>query len=89
MDFENEESCKAAKEAMEDCEIDGSKVTVTYANPKGVKVARGGLARRPAGQKGAARGGRKDQGGKGSRGGNRLGMFKVSIFHKSSTDSGM
>ncbi|XP_061587184.1 nucleolin-like isoform X2 [Cololabis saira] len=35
VDFESEESCKAAKEAMEDCEIDGSKVTVAYATPKG------------------------------------------------------
>ncbi|XP_063741027.1 nucleolin-like isoform X2 [Eleginops maclovinus] len=31
VEFESEESCKACKEAMEDCEIDGSKVTVTYA----------------------------------------------------------
>ncbi|XP_036938821.1 nucleolin-like isoform X2 [Acanthopagrus latus] len=82
VDFENEESCKAAKEAMEDCEIDGSKVTVTYANPKGVKVARGGLARRPAGQKGAARGGRKDQGGKGSRGGKGHGAGKRKAVKK-------
>ncbi|KAM8727789.1 nucleolin-like isoform 2-T2 [Acanthopagrus schlegelii] len=81
VDFENEESCKAAKEAMEDCEIDGSKVTVTYANPKGVKVAKG-LARRPAGQKGAARGGRKDQGGKGSRGGKGHGAGKRKAVKK-------
>lgn len=82
MDFESEESCKAVKEAMEDCEIDGSKVTVAYANPKGVKGTSGGLAGRPAGQKAAARGGHKDKGGKAgrgkggkgkvSRGGNRL-----------------
>lgn len=29
--FDDEELCKSAKEAMEDCEIDGSKVTVTFA----------------------------------------------------------
>ncbi|XP_034411042.1 nucleolin-like isoform X2 [Cyclopterus lumpus] len=31
VEFESEDNCKAAKEAMEDCEIDGSKVTVAYA----------------------------------------------------------
>lgn len=30
MHFESEESCKAAKDAMEDCEIDGSKVTLEF-----------------------------------------------------------
>ncbi|XP_073346676.1 nucleolin-like [Pagrus major] len=72
VDFESEENCKAVKKAMEDCEIDGSKVTVAYANPKGAKGrqgAKGGLAGRPpAGQRAAARGGRKDKGGKGSKG---------------------
>lgn len=34
MDFENDEVCKEAKEAMEDCQIDGSKVTVAYARAK-------------------------------------------------------
>ncbi|XP_013879288.1 nucleolin [Austrofundulus limnaeus] len=32
--FESEESCKAAKDAMEDCEIDGSKVTVRFSRSK-------------------------------------------------------
>lgn len=70
MDFENEENCKAVKEAMEDCEIDGSKVTVSYAKPKGKKGpsdARKGLAGRPGGQP-AGRGAGK--GGRGSRRGN-------------------
>ncbi|MEQ2209703.1 hypothetical protein XENOCAPTIV_002863 [Xenoophorus captivus] len=35
VDFDNESDCKAAKEAMEDSEIDGSKVTLDYAKPKG------------------------------------------------------
>ncbi|KAM3866043.1 nucleolin-like [Diretmus argenteus] len=34
VDFESEEDCKAAKEAMEDCEIDGCKVTVANAKEK-------------------------------------------------------
>lgn len=53
VDFEREDNCKAAKEAMEDCEIDGSEVTVAYAKPKGEKGppgAKGGLAGRPAGK---------------------------------------
>ncbi|KAM6918283.1 nucleolin-like [Xenentodon cancila] len=47
VDFESEESCKAAKEAMEDCEIDGSKVIVAYARPKverGQKGVKEGLS---------------------------------------------
>lgn len=35
MEFDSEENCKAAKDSMEDCEIDGSGVTVIYAAPKG------------------------------------------------------
>ncbi|MEQ2212535.1 hypothetical protein XENOCAPTIV_001008 [Xenoophorus captivus] len=35
VEFNSEESCKAAKADMEDCEIDGSNVTVTYAVSKG------------------------------------------------------
>lgn len=60
MDFESDENCKAAKDAMEHCEIDGSKVTVAYAKSK-VKESppcpRGGLVARPAAQK-AVEGGR-------------------------------
>lgn len=66
VEFGNAENCKAVKEAMQDCEIDGSKVTVEYAKPKVEKK------NQPAGQR-AARGGVKDKGGRGgSRGGNAL-----------------
>ena len=44
MEFESEENCKAVKEAMEGCEIDGSKVTVAYAKPKPEQSAKGGVA---------------------------------------------
>lgn len=37
VEFENEETSKAVKEDMEDCEIDGSKVMVAYAKTKGDK----------------------------------------------------
>ncbi|XP_023270507.1 nucleolin-like [Seriola lalandi dorsalis] len=75
VEFASEEKCKAVKEAMEDCEIDGSKVNVAYAKPKSEKSrqgARGGLAQRPGGQpagRGAVRGGRGGRAGRGSRGG--------------------
>lgn len=78
VDFESEESCKAAKEAMEDCEIDGSKVTVAYAKQKGERgrpVARGGSAGRPGGKpagRGVGGGGR----GKANRGGRGRGAGK-------------
>ena len=35
VDFYSEEDAKAAKEAMEDGEIDGNKVTLDWAKPKG------------------------------------------------------
>lgn len=41
MDFESEESCKAAKETVEDCMIDGSKVTVDFALSKGERGQQG------------------------------------------------
>uniref|UniRef100_A0A8C6S4E9 Nucleolin n=1 Tax=Neogobius melanostomus TaxID=47308 RepID=A0A8C6S4E9_9GOBI len=41
VDFDNEGDCKAAKEAMDDGEIDGSKVTLDYAKPKGEGGFRG------------------------------------------------
>ncbi|XP_078120262.1 nucleolin-like [Sander vitreus] len=72
--FESEDTCKAVKEAMEDCEIDGSKVTVAYAKAKGVKgpgrPAKPPLAPsgQPAGQR-AGRGRRKAKGGRGGQGG--------------------
>ncbi|TKS80092.1 Nucleolin Protein C23 [Collichthys lucidus] len=62
VEFGNAENCKAVKEAMQDCEIDGSKVTVEYAKPKVEK------RNQPAGQR-AARGGVK-----GGRGGSRGGF---------------
>lgn len=34
VEFESEETCQAVKEAMKDCEIDGSKVTVACAKLK-------------------------------------------------------
>ncbi|KAL6469533.1 hypothetical protein MHYP_G00230570 [Metynnis hypsauchen] len=35
VEFDSEEDCKAAKEAMEDGEVEGSRVTLEYARPKG------------------------------------------------------
>ena len=58
------ENCKAAKEAMKDCEIDGSKVTVAYTQPKAEPGAKG-LSGKPGGQP-AGLGKNKS----GSRGGN-------------------
>ncbi|XP_067330751.1 nucleolin-like [Channa argus] len=76
VDFESEENCKAVKEAMEDCEIDGSKVTVAYAKHKdkrGLQGAREGLEARPGGQPpGRLAGHGGPRGGKGSRGGNTM-----------------
>ncbi|XP_035488968.2 nucleolin isoform X1 [Scophthalmus maximus] len=73
VEFESEENCIVVREAMEDCEIDGSKVTVGYAVPK-AKKARGGSAGRTSGQpagRGAGRGGpgNRGRGGSGSKGG--------------------
>lgn len=34
VEFNSEEDCKAAREAMEDCKIHGSSVTLYYARPK-------------------------------------------------------
>ncbi|KAM9844377.1 nucleolin-like isoform 2-T2 [Aulostomus maculatus] len=45
VEFDSEETCQATKAAMEDCEIDGNKVTVAYARAKaegGKPVAGGG-----------------------------------------------
>ncbi|XP_076601700.1 nucleolin-like [Chaetodon auriga] len=75
VEFASEESCSAARGVMEDCEIDGSKVTLAYAKPKAKKDppgAKEGLAGRPGGQPAgqrAGRGGRKDRGGRGRGGG--------------------
>lgn len=83
VEFESEENCKAVKEAMEDCEIDGSKVTVDFAklkSKKGHQGVRGSLAGRPAGQPAGQGAGRRGQRGRGgnikggrvSKGGNRV-----------------
>lgn len=54
MDFESEEVCQKAKETMEDCWIDGNKVTVAFARTKVQRkssAAAGGAAEvRPADQ---------------------------------------
>ncbi|XP_058489848.1 nucleolin-like [Solea solea] len=50
--FESEEHCKAARKAMEDCEIDGSKVTVGYARAKPEKSHHHGAGGGMAGQRG-------------------------------------
>ncbi|XP_037326624.2 nucleolin isoform X2 [Pungitius pungitius] len=61
VDFNNEDDCKSAKEAMEDGEIDGRKVTLDYARPKGEGGFRGG--RGGGGFGGGGRGGRGGRGG--------------------------
>ncbi|KAM4552403.1 nucleolin-like isoform 2-T2 [Odontesthes bonariensis] len=61
VEFESEEHCTSTKEAMEDCEIDGRKVTVAYAKPKDEKGGKRGVAGRPSKKSsgvGAHRGGR-------------------------------
>ncbi|XP_020505144.2 nucleolin [Labrus bergylta] len=86
VDFESEENSKAVKEAMEDCEIDGSQVTLAYARPKSEKGDKQGLSggragAQPAGRE-AARGG-KARGGK-ARGGKGPGprMSKYAVKKK-------
>ncbi|CAJ1071910.1 nucleolin-like [Xyrichtys novacula] len=71
VEFESEEKSKSAKEAVEDCEIDGSKVTVAYSKNKRVVPVDGtpdsgeGCDDQPADQ-GAAKGGRARIRGKGA-----------------------
>ncbi|KAF5909836.1 nucleolin, partial [Clarias magur] len=83
VDFDSEEDCKAAKEAMDDAEIDGNKVTLDYAKPKGEGGrggGRGGFGGRGGGRGGfggrdGGRGGfRGGRGGGGYRGGGRGGF---------------
>ncbi|XP_069366842.1 nucleolin-like isoform X2 [Paralichthys olivaceus] len=72
VEFESEKKCKAVKEAMQDCEIDGSKVTVAYAKQKGQK-----------GEQGAKGGGQPAARGRGSdRSGNRGVDSKTLIIKK-------
>ncbi|KAM4548198.1 nucleolin [Odontesthes bonariensis] len=85
VDFDNEDDCKAAKEAMEDGEIDGRNVTLDYAKPKGEGGFRGGRGGGGGfgGRGGGFRGGRGGggfggrgggfRGGRGGRGGGRGG----------------
>nr|XP_055073926.1 nucleolin isoform X9 [Misgurnus anguillicaudatus] len=81
VDFDNEQDCKAAKEAMDDGEIDGQKVTLDYAKPKGEggrgggRGGFGGFGGRGGGRGGfGGRGG--GRGGFGGRGGGRGGGFR-------------
>uniref|UniRef100_A0A8C3UBB5 Nucleolin n=1 Tax=Catharus ustulatus TaxID=91951 RepID=A0A8C3UBB5_CATUS len=70
VDFSSAEDAKAAKEAMEDGEIDGNKVILDFAKPKGEFQRGGGFGGR--GGRGGGRGGRG--GGFGGRGGGRGGF---------------
>ncbi|ETE58113.1 Nucleolin, partial [Ophiophagus hannah] len=63
VDFSSTEDAKAAKEAMEDGEIDGNKVTLDFAKPKGATPRGGG------GGGGFGRGSRGGRGGRGRGGG--------------------
>ncbi|XP_006882329.1 PREDICTED: nucleolin-like [Elephantulus edwardii] len=72
VDFNSEEDAKAAKEAMEDGEIDGNKVTLDWAKPKG----EGGFGGRGGGRGGfGGRGGYGRGGGRGGFGGRGRGGF--------------
>ncbi|XP_026546401.1 nucleolin isoform X1 [Notechis scutatus] len=69
VDFSSTEDAKAAKEAMEDGEIDGNKVTLDFAKPKGATPRGGGGGGGGFGR--GSRGGRGGRGGFGGRGGGR------------------
>ncbi|XP_059400119.1 nucleolin-like [Carassius carassius] len=73
VDFDSEGDCKAAKEAMDDGEIDGNRVTLDYAKPKG-EGGRGGFGG-GFGGRGGGRGGFGGRGG-GGFGGGRGGGFR-------------
>ncbi|KAJ4937342.1 hypothetical protein JOQ06_001906 [Pogonophryne albipinna] len=73
VEFESEDNCKAGKETMEDCEIDGSKVTVTYAKVQAAKGLK--LPSKPPqapGEKSAGQAG-KHKRGKGKKKGKKSG----------------
>ncbi|XP_060933550.1 nucleolin [Limanda limanda] len=71
VDFDNEDDCKAAKEAMDSGEIDGSRITLDYARPKGEGGFRGGRGGGGFGGGGFGGGGfgGRGGGGRGGRGG--------------------
>ncbi|XP_049744401.1 nucleolin [Elephas maximus indicus] len=71
VDFNSEEDAKAAKEAMEDGEIDGNKVTLDWAKPKG----EGGFGGRGGGRGGFGGRGGHSRGGRGGFGGRGRGGF--------------
>ncbi|XP_077146292.1 nucleolin-like isoform X1 [Ranitomeya variabilis] len=72
VDFSTAEDAKSAMEAMEDGEIDGNKVTLDFAKPRG-EGGRGGFGGRGGGRGGfGGRGG--GRGGFGGRGGGRGGF---------------
>ncbi|XP_038599181.1 nucleolin isoform X2 [Tachyglossus aculeatus] len=79
VDFNTAEEAKAAKEAMEDGEIDGNKVTLDWAKPKseggfgGRGGGRGGFGGRGGGRGGRGGFGGRGRGGFGGRGGFRGG----------------
>lgn len=75
VDFDNETDCQAAKEAMEEGEIDGNRVTLDYAKPKGEGGFRGGRGGGGFGGGGfrGGRGGGGFGGGRGGRGGGGFG----------------
>lgn len=59
VEFESEEKCRAAKEAMEDCEIDGCQVNVDHALShvkKHPQAGREGPAKGKPAEQGAAKG---------------------------------
>ncbi|KAL3054597.1 hypothetical protein OYC64_017517 [Pagothenia borchgrevinki] len=73
VEFESEDNCKAGKETMEDCEIDGSKVTVTYAKVQAAKGLK--LPTKPPqapGEKSAGQAGKRKRG-KGKKKGKKSG----------------
>ncbi|NXU75092.1 NUCL protein, partial [Oreotrochilus melanogaster] len=70
VDFSSPEDAKAAKEAMEDGEIDGNKVILDFAKPKGEFQRAGGFGG-GFGGRGGRGGGRGGRGGFGGRGGGR------------------
>lgn len=88
VDFNSEEDAKAAKEAMEDGEIDGNKVTLDWAKPKGEGGfggrggGRGGFGGRGGGRGGRGGFGGRGRGGFGGRGGFRGGRGGGGGDHK-------